>query len=64
MLTPFSLKSKVHKKLALSVLEKHKEEGRKVMLCVTERDPEKEKEQRERVCHDHYLVVVRLGVMI
>lgn len=48
LLTPFSLKSKVHKKLALSVLEKHKEEGRKVMLCVTERDPEKEKEQRER----------------
>eukprot|EP01102_Stenamoeba_stenopodia_P023205 TRINITY_DN9919_c0_g6_i1.p1 TRINITY_DN9919_c0_g6~~TRINITY_DN9919_c0_g6_i1.p1 ORF type:complete len:483 (-),score=231.52 TRINITY_DN9919_c0_g6_i1:39-1487(-) len=48
VLTPFSLKSKVHKKLALSVLEKHKEEGRKVMLCVTERDPEKEKEQRER----------------
>lgn len=46
--TPATLKSKVHRKLALSIIEKHKDDGRKILFHLANVDPEKEKEQKEK----------------
>jgi len=47
--TPCSLKSKAHQKLALSIIEKHKEKERKVILVTTSVDPDKEKADKEKM---------------
>jgi hypothetical protein len=56
---PATLKSKTHQKLASSIVARHKKE-RKVKMVLTVRDPEKEREDAEKVIL--YSLLIRFHV--